>query len=102
MNFSHLLSTAIEPPIALSLTDMGKPNSFILSDETTYSINTGAEFGIRCSSEVIHADDEIGGKVTWYKEPGQPLHCMVCVLYPVCVYYYKHLSGLVCIRMCVL
>ena len=70
MNSSHILSTAIEPPIALSLTDMAKPNSFIVSEETTYSINIGAEFGIRCSSEVIHADDEISGKVTWYKEPG--------------------------------
>ena len=70
MNTSYLLSAAIKPSIALSLTDMAKPNSFKLTEETNYAINTGAEFGIRCSSEVFDADSETSGVVTWYKEPG--------------------------------
>ena len=70
MKTSYLVSTAIKPSIALSLTNMAKPNSFKLTEETNYAINTGAEFGIRCSSEVFDTDSETSGVITWYMEPG--------------------------------
>lgn len=67
----NVFSSAIQPPLRLNITENSIPSTFDMETTSagiTYSINVGAEFGIRCSSE----DNEFVGEVTWYKETSIP------------------------------
>lgn len=69
----HYSNAAIKPPIALSETKYTRKNTYVStitegSDIVyNYSVHTGAEFGVECSS-ITTTEDQLAGVITWYKK----------------------------------
>ena len=70
----HTISTAIKPPISLNETEYTRESTYNLSmtcegTDTvyTYSVHTGAQFGVECSS-IATIQKPFSGEVTWYKK----------------------------------
>ena len=70
----HYSNAAIKPPIVLTETKYTGQNTYNVSMKTegndivyTYSVHTGAEFGVECSS-ITTTEDQLAGEITWYKK----------------------------------
>ena len=69
-----LTYTAIKPPISLNETEYTRDSTYsvsVTSEGTdtvyTYSVHTGAQFGVECSS-IATIEKPFAGEVTWYKK----------------------------------
>ena len=62
---------AIPPPISLGETNYSQPATYTSADEgdrvVEYSVHSGAQFGLECSS-IATEDEEFPGIVTWYRK----------------------------------
>ena len=76
INYTYILS-AINPPLFLDITDNTLKETFKTketSNGSTYLVNVGAEFGVRCSSVPVK-NNEFVGEVRWYRKTGTPGVC---------------------------
>ena len=70
--FTTLISfTAIPPPISLGETNYSQPATYTSADGgdrvVEYSVHSGAQFGLECSS-IATESEEFPGIVTWYRK----------------------------------
>ena len=70
--FTILISfAAIPPPISLGETNYSQPATYTSADEgdrvVEYSVHSGAQFGLECSS-IATESEEFPGIVTWYRK----------------------------------